>query len=99
MTIQRAGSILIVSSRRDSASANIAGALITKNGIEQGPGEGSETYSKDNIRLVMLEKLGIYAEPSDIPSDASTTSFVPTHVSPSARPAWTVHATGNLTKE
>jgi len=99
MTMQRAGSILIVSSRRDSASANIARALITKNGFEQGPGQGIETYSKDNIRLVMLEKLGIYAEPSDIPSDASTTIFVSKHVSSSGRPALTVHATGNLTKE
>ena len=99
MTMQRAGSILIVSSRRDSASANIARALITKNGFEQGPGQGIETYSKDNIRLVMLEKLGIYAEPSDIQSDASTTIFVSKHVSSSGRPALTVHATGNLTKE
>src|SRR5256886_13736689 len=99
MTMQRAGSILIVSSRRDSASANIARALITKNGFEQGPGQGIETYSKDNIRLVMLEKLGIYADPSDIPSGASTTIFVSKHVSSSGRPALTVHATGNLTKE
>src|SRR5947209_11629133 len=83
MTMQRAGSILIVSSRRDPASANIARALITKNGFEQGPGHGIETYSKDNIRLVMLEKLGIYTEPSDIPSDASTTIFVCKHVSSS----------------
>src|SRR3989449_6673394 len=99
MTMQRAGSILIVSSRRDSASANIARALITKNGFEQGPGQGIETYSKDNIRLVMLEKLGIYAEPSDIPSDVSTAIFVSKHVSSSGRPALTVHATGNLAKE
>jgi|SRR2546422_2228403 len=99
MTMQRAGSILIVSSRRDPASANIARALITKNAFEQGPCHGIETYSKDNIRLVMLEKLGIYTEPSDIPSDASTTIFVSKHVSSSGRPALTVHATGNLTKE
>src|SRR5207244_4514786 len=99
MTMQRAGSILIVSSRRDSASANIARALITKYGFKQGPSQTIETYSKDNIRLVMLEKLGIYAEPSDIPSDASTTMFVSKHVSSSGRPALTVHATGNLTKE
>src|SRR5256712_8226056 len=99
MTMQRAGSILIVSSRRDSASANIARALITKNGFEQGPGQGIETYSKDNVHLVMLEKLGIYAEPSDIPSDASTAIFVSKHVSSSGRPALTVHATGNVAKE
>src|SRR5438309_4583224 len=99
MTMQRAGSILIVSSRRDPASANIARALVTKNGFEQGPGHGIETYSKDNVHLVMLEKLGIYAEPSDIPSDVSTAIFVSKHVSSSGRPALTVHATGNLTKE
>src|SRR5207245_6448964 len=99
MTMQRAGSILIVSSRRDSASANNARALMTNNGFEQGPGHRIETYSKDNIHLVMLEKLGIYGEPSDIPSDASTAIFVSKHVSSSGRPALTVHATGNLTKE
>src|SRR2546427_1942571 len=99
MTMQRAGSILIVSSRRDPASANIARALVTKNGFEQGPGHGIETYSKDNVHLVMLEKLGIYAEPSDIPSDASTAIFVSKHVSSSGRPALTVHATGNLAKD
>src|SRR5439155_4002257 len=44
-------------------------------------------------------KLGIYTEPSDIPSYASTTIFVSKHVSSSSRPALTVHATGNLTKE
>src|SRR5437899_8194016 len=47
----------------------------------------------------MLEKLCIYTEPSDIPSDASTTIFVSKHVSSSGRPTLTVHATGNLTKE
>ena len=97
--MQVPSSILIVSSRRDPASSNIAQALITKNGFEQKSGQGIETYSKGGIRLVVLEKLGIYAEPSDIPSDASTTIFVSKHVSSSGRPALTVHATGNLTKE
>jgi D-aminoacyl-tRNA deacylase len=99
MTMQRPRSILIVSSKRDSASSNIAQALITKNGFEPRPGQGIETYSKGNIRLVVLEKLGIYAEPGDIPSDVSTTIFVSKHASSSGRPALTVHATGNLTKE
>ncbi len=99
MTMQRPRSILIVSSKRDSASSNIAQALITKNGFEPRPGQGIETYSKGNIRLVALEKLGIYAEPSDIPPEVSTTIFVSKHVSSSGRPALTVHATGNLTKE
>ena len=97
--MQRPGSTLIVSSRRDSASSNIAQALITKNGFRQESGQGIETYLKGNIRLVVLEKLGIYAEPRDIPSDVSTVIFVSKHVSLSGRPALTVHATGNLTKE
>src|SRR2546427_7598712 len=99
MTMQRPRSILIVSSKRDSASSNIAQALITKNGFEPRPGQGIETYSKGDIRLVVLEKLGIYSEPSDVPSDVYTIMFVSKHVSSSGRPALTVHATGNLTKE
>ncbi len=49
--------------------------------------------------MLTLEKLGIYAEPSDIPSDVSTAIFISKHVSSSGRPALTVHATGNLAKE
>ena len=92
-------SLLIVSSRVDPASWNIAQALITKNGFEKELGERIETYSKRNIRLLVLEKPGIYAEPNDIPSDVETTIFVSKHVSASGRAALTVHTTGNLTKE
>ncbi len=97
--MQRPGSVMIVSSRRDPASSNIAHALITKIGFGQKSDEGIETYSKGDIRLVVLEKLGIYTEPSDIPSDVSTAIFVSKHVSSSGTPALSVHATGNLTNE
>ena len=97
--MHRPSSVMIVSSRRDPASSNIAQALITKNGFGQESEEGIETYSKGDIRLVVLEKLGIYSEPSDVPSDVSTIIFVSKHVSSSGTPALTVHATGNLTKE
>jgi len=90
---------MIVSSRGDPASWNIAQALITKIGFEQEPGRRIETYSKGNIRMLILEKLGIYTEPSEIPSDVDTTIFVSKHVSSSGRAALTVHTTGNLTKE
>jgi D-aminoacyl-tRNA deacylase len=92
-------SILIVSSNRDPASSNIAQALITKNGFKQESGQEIETYSKDNMRLVVLEKLGIFVEPDDIPPNVSGAIFVSKHVSSSGRAALTVHATGNLTKE
>jgi D-tyrosyl-tRNA(Tyr) deacylase len=92
-------SILIVSSKRDPASSNIAQALITKNGFKQESGQEIETYSKNNMRLVVLEKLGILVEPDNIPPNVSSTIFVSKHVSSSGRAALTVHATGNLTKE
>src|SRR2546422_11383086 len=99
MTMQRPSSVMIVSSRRDPASSNIAQALITKWGFGQESDEGIEIYSKGDIRLVVLEKLGIYTEPSDVRSDVSTTIFVSKHVSSSGTAALTAHATGNLTKE
>src|ERR1700758_5150323 len=90
---------MIIASRSDPASWNIAQALVTKLGFKREPGHKIETYSKGNVRLLVLEKLGIYAEPSEIPSDVDTTIFVSKHVSASGRAALTVHATGNLTKE
>ncbi len=90
---------MIVSSRRDPASWNIAQALITKIGFKQEPGQRKDTYSKGNLRLLVLDKLGIFADPNDIPSDVATAIFVSKHVSSSGRAALTVHTTGNLTKE
>lgn len=90
---------MIVSSRSDPASWNIAHALITKIGFKREPLQRIETYSKGKIRLLVLEKLGIYVEPGEIPADVVSTIFVSKHVSASGRPALTVHTTGNLTKE
>ncbi len=90
---------MIVSSRSDPASWNIAQALITKIGFKQEPGQRIDTYSKGNLRLLVLEKLGIFADPNDIPSEVATAIFVSKHVSSSGRAALTVHTTGNLTRE
>jgi D-aminoacyl-tRNA deacylase len=90
---------MIIASRSDPASWNIAQALVTKFGFEREPGQKIETYSRGNVRLSVLEKLGIYVEPSEISSDVTTTIFVSKHVSSSGRAALTVHTTGNLTKE
>lgn len=90
---------MIIASRSDPASWNIAQALVTKFGFGHEPGHKIETYSKGNVLLSVLEKLGIYTEPSEIPSDVDTTIFVSKHVSASGRAALTVHTTGNLTKE
>jgi len=96
--LQRSSST-IVSSRADPASWNIAQALITKIGFKQQPGQRIDTYSKGNLRLLVLDKLGIFTDPNDIPSDVAATIFVSKHVSSSGRAALTVHTTGNLTKE
>lgn len=90
---------MIVASRADPASWNIAQSLMSKMAFKLDPDQKVETYSKGNVRLLLLEKLGIYTEPSEIPADVSTTIFVSKHVSASGRPALTVHTTGNLTKE
>ena len=90
---------MIVSSRSDPASWNIAQELITKIGFKQEPGQRIDMYSKGNLRLLVLQKLGIFADPNDIPSDVATAIFVSKHVSSSGRAALTVHTTGNLTKE
>jgi D-aminoacyl-tRNA deacylase len=90
---------VIVTSRGDPASRNIAQALITKIGFRQELGQKIETYSKGNVRLIVFERLGIYTEPSEIPADAAATIFISKHVSASGRAALTVHTTGNLTKE
>jgi D-aminoacyl-tRNA deacylase len=90
---------MIVSSRGDPASWNIAQALIAKVGLRQERGQKIDTYSKGNLRLLVLEKLGIFADPKDIPSEVAMAIFVSKHVSSSGRAALTVHTTGNLTKE
>ena len=68
-------------------------------GLKHESGQRIETYSHGNMRLLVLEKLGIFADLNDIPADVATTIFVSKHVSASGRAALTVHATGNLTKE
>src|SRR5260370_14689980 len=99
MTMEHPSSIVTVSSRSDPASWNIAQALITKIGFKQESGQEIETYSKENMGIVVLEKLGIFVEPDEIPANVSSAIFVSKHVSSSGRAALTVHATGNVTKE
>src|SRR5689334_17186355 len=68
-------------------------------GLKHESGQRIDTYSHGNMRLLVLEKLGIFADLNDIPADVATTIFVSKHVSASGRAALTVHTTGNLTKE
>ena len=93
---------LIVASRTDQASLNIAQNIIQLTGItRQNPSIELEFYSsKDNdTRLAILGKEVIYTEPGDLPEAHSAIIFVSKHRSSTDTPALTVHATGNLTSE
>ena len=92
---------VIVSSRADPASTNIAENLIkhfqfSKNKTSP---DGALIHSKGNLSLVEIEEPGVYAKPSDIPQGATTLIFASKHVSSSGKPALTVHTTGNPTQE
>lgn len=90
---------VIVASEKDPASLNIAENLIARHSFAKTQGAlGVRTYESNNITLVIVDKLGIYIEPEDIPSKVSSIIFASKHVSATGRPALTSHATGNLNK-
>jgi D-aminoacyl-tRNA deacylase len=91
---------VIIASRADPASANIAQNLIKHfqfSRIENSP--YGTIYSKDNLSLVEIVEPGIYAKLGDVPREATTLIFASKHVSSSGKPALTVHTTGNPTRE
>ena len=92
---------VIIASRADPASTNIAENLIKHFQFEKKEisTPGTRIYSKSNLSLVEIQELGIYAKPEDIPRDATTLIFASKHVSSSGKPALTVHTTGNPTRE
>lgn len=93
---QREGSILIISSREDPASQNIARNLISGYGFVPSSHE-TLVDASGSVRLTTVDKLGIFVEPKDIAAENCSIIFASKHVSSSGRPALTVHATGNLT--
>ena len=95
---QKEGSILIVSSREDPASQNIARNLISGYGFLPSSHE-TLVDASGNVRLTTVDKLGIFVEPKDIVAENCSIIFASKHVSSSGKPALTVHATGNLTKD
>lgn len=90
---------IIVASKTDPASLNIAQTLISQHSFTQTSQDPIPTYSNGNVNLVIIEKECIYAIPDDIPTSGSTIVFASKHVSAAGKPALTVHATGNLTSE
>jgi D-aminoacyl-tRNA deacylase len=91
-----ASHVTIISSTQDPASQNIAKSLIAKYGFKPSTVKGIFVHPDSTIRIVTVEKLGIYLEPDDIASKGSAILFASKHVSAANKPAMTVHATGNL---
>ncbi len=93
---------LIVASRIDQASLNIAKNIIREKSLVKQEATGPwETYQSKDIeaRLAVIGKELIYAQPEDLPADPGPIIFVSKHRSNTDTPALTVHATGNLTSE
>ena len=93
---------LIVASRTDQASFNIAQLIIQQTGISNQTIAGRQEFyegKNNDIQLLILGKEVIYAEPTDFPESSGSIIFVSKHRSNTDTPALTVHATGNLTGE
>jgi len=92
---------LIIASTGDPASQNIATNLIENHNFlpETPAAVGHASYVSGDVRLLVQGKECIYVEPTDVNIPARFVIFASKHRSSSGRPALTVHATGNLTKE
>ena len=93
---------LIVASRTDQASFNIAQQIIQQTGITKQTIAGQQEFYADknnDVQLLILGREVIYAETTDLPENPGPIIFVSKHRSNTDTPALTVHATGNLTSE
>ncbi len=91
---------LILASKTDPASINIAHSLIHHHGFKQQEArQDYQLYDSGDILLAVVNKDCIYLQPQDIPWKATTIIFASKHRSNTQTPALTVHATGNLTRE
>jgi D-aminoacyl-tRNA deacylase len=91
---------VIIASRADAAATNIAQNLVKHFQFSRNETSPHRAvYSKGNLSLVEITEPGIYAKPGDVPQEATTLIFASKHVSSSGKPALTVHATGNPTRE
>lgn len=92
---------LIVASKSDQASLNIAQTLIRLNGflpLESQNHDFDFYKGKDSILALGNEEC-IFVKPEEIPVEATRIIFVSKHKSEQDQPALTAHATGNLTAQ
>ena len=91
---------LIIASRTDPASHNIAENLIQLHGFKQVATIARRpVYESRNVKLFFVDKECIHVDPSEVEVEASSIIFVSKHRSDTGTPALTAHATGNLTRE
>ena len=92
---------LIVASRRDPASLNIADKLLKFYGFKPSNLIGeTEIYEAGNVKLAIISEEEVYAENlHEVFPDAEAIVFASRHASESREPTLTVHVPGNLTAE
>lgn len=92
---------LVVASRCDPASLNIASKLLKFYGFKSSNKvEGIETYEAGNVKLAVISEEEVYAENVHrIFPNVEAVVFASRHSSESGEPTLTVHAPGNLTAE
>ena len=92
---------LIVASKSDQASLNIAQTLIRLNGLLplQYRTHDLVFYEGKDFILALGDKECIFVKPEEVPVEATRIIFVSKHKSAQDQPALTAHATGNLTTQ
>jgi len=95
--------ILIVASRVDPASMNIAGKLIELYGLEPTGAsfEGSPIYARGTVRLVLTQADTIHAEHVEqaLPTPPEAVIIASRHASAKGEPTLSTHTPGNLGHE
>lgn len=91
--------VLVVASRSDPASMNIASQLKERRSLirTERLGKSVEAYERGNVVLVYVEREGIHSGDVDRLLDAEAIIFASKHRSEAGEKALTVHTTGNPT--
>jgi len=91
--------VLIVASRNDPASMNIATQLRERRALARTErlGKSVEAYERDNVILAYTDKEGIHNSDADALIEADAIIFASKHRSETGERSLTVHTTGNPT--
>ena len=97
--------ILIVASKKDEASLNIAEQLIEKHDFKKtseefmdNPVYSRESFIGEDVRLVFVNQETIYTQNISFPKGSRLIIFISRHKSKSGRPTLSVHTPGNISE-